>query len=73
MLDQDTGPLPQLVRLPRLIAGEWRCVECGHLSYGDSDAPRCPSCQGHRLTPTVKESAAMGRRDRDAARALASS
>jgi rubrerythrin len=73
MLDQDTGQLPQLVRLPRMIAGEWRCAECGHLSYGDSDAPRCPSCHGHRLTPTVKQPAARGRRDRGAAQARASS
>jgi rubrerythrin len=73
MLSQDTNQLPQLVRLPRMIVGEWRCVECGHLSYGDSDAPRCPSCHGDRLTPTVAQSGEPGRRDRDAARTRASS
>ena len=73
MLDQETGQLPHLVRLPRMIAGEWRCVECGHLSYGDSDSPRCPSCHGDRLTPTVTQSNEPGRRERGATRARASS
>jgi rubrerythrin len=73
MLDQNTGQPPQLVRLPRLIAGEWRCLDCGHLSYGDSDAPRCPSCQGRRLAPTVKRSPAIRRREAGETQARASS
>jgi hypothetical protein len=72
MLIQDTGQLPQLVRLPRMIVGEWRCVECGHLSYGDSDSPRCPSCHGDRLTPTVARLGDTDRRDGGAARARVS-
>lgn len=46
-------PVPFL-RLPRLIAGEWRCLDCDHLSYGQAEEPRCPNCYGDRLVPTVQ-------------------
>lgn len=42
-----------VVRLPRMIVGEWRCLDCAHLAYGDSLAPRCPNCMGQRLVATV--------------------
>jgi rubrerythrin len=53
MLDHDTAPLPLVIRLPRHVAGEWRCAACGHLSYGKSTAPRCPNCLSTDLAPTV--------------------
>ena len=53
MLDHDAIRPLVIGRLPRKVVGEWRCLDCGHLSYGKSDAPRCPSCHSPRLVPTV--------------------
>jgi hypothetical protein len=51
---QPQAPRPRSpIRLPRLVAGEWRCLDCHRLSYGDSPAPRCPNCHGTVLRPTV--------------------
>lgn len=47
-----TQPMP-IVRLPRMVAGEWRCRDCGRLSYGKADEPRCPTCFSLRLMPTL--------------------
>jgi hypothetical protein len=54
MLNHEPNPPAPLLRLPRLIAGEWRCLDCCHLSYGQADEPRCPNCLGRRLVPTVE-------------------
>lgn len=54
MLDHDAIRPLVIGRLPRKVVGEWRCLDCGHLSYGKSDAPRCPSCHSPRLAPTVE-------------------
>ncbi len=53
MLDHDATTLFRLARQPRLVPGEWRCLDCDHLAYGDSDAPRCPRCESRRLEPTI--------------------
>jgi rubrerythrin len=54
MLDHEAARQHVIVRLPRKIVGEWRCLDCGHLAYGKSDAPRCPNCLSARLTPTIE-------------------
>lgn len=53
MLDHDAALIVRLARRPRLVPGEWCCLDCDHLSYGDSDVPRCPRCHGLRLEPTL--------------------
>lgn len=64
MLEGDTQhtashPLPvSLARLPRNILGEWRCLDCQHLSYGKSETPCCPNCRGSRLAPTKGDASA---------------
>lgn len=54
MLDDRTTTRLPLVRLPRLVPGEWRCLDCGRLSYGRSATPRCPACLSQRLHPTIE-------------------
>jgi rubrerythrin len=49
-----TTSMPTLPQ-PRMVAGEWRCLDCGHLSYGDAIDPRCPNCYSARLVPTLDQ------------------
>jgi len=43
--DQDYGesPTPR-VRKKQVPAGEWECMECGHIKVGDRPPPVCPDC-----------------------------
>jgi rubrerythrin len=53
VLDRGVAQSTRPLRLPRLIRGEWRCLDCGHLSYGSASAPRCPNCVSARMALTV--------------------
>jgi hypothetical protein len=55
-MSTSTPPRPLPPRPPpRLVPGEWRCRDCGHLSYGDATAPRCPNCYSTRLVATLDQ------------------
>ena len=51
-----TPPHPMLtLPPPRLVPGEWRCRDSGHLSYGAAIDPRCPNCYSTRLGATLDQ------------------